>query len=470
LLNTGCENPSGTVAGSTFDFTGYFIDGPVKGLTYITSSGYSGTTSENGAFSYNTGETVRFSLGNIPLGVEVNGATIITPLEICQVSELTGNTTATNMVRLLLALDTKENPYGITLPDNLLENIPSDTDLTTLLALNNADFITDAETLIEAITETDIDSSDIPSSDDAADHFEVSQELIDSITNGDADDNVFVTVKVPSGKTGSVDIFYTIEDLPSGIYSYTAGYSRNINSTTETLSFSESMYKGNWNMTLSQQAESSHFQVNDILSFYNSDGFQKELPASYALTVNSENIFLQADLSTNGAEIDTIYNVSGYIEVPKTLPNALDLKTSTENGMISSLSIYIDITDPLNEVTYASISVSPDWEDSSLWTTSGEYYQVHYSTSLPAGFYMTSQIYLNHGDYSGSEPDYDIVKHKLFTGSLNSDVSDFNFESCSWGLNDNYSIQSSSLTKSLQKESETDEIIYSPAEGYRPGK
>ncbi|RAH17679.1 chromosome partitioning protein ParA, partial [Vibrio vulnificus] len=43
--------------------TGYFIDSPVTGLYYKTSSNLSGTT-HKGAFQYHPGDVVSFFLGN----------------------------------------------------------------------------------------------------------------------------------------------------------------------------------------------------------------------------------------------------------------------------------------------------------------------------------------------------------------------------------------------------------------------
>lgn len=62
--------------GSTYDSggttgtfaTGVFLDSPVEGLNYETSSGLSGTTNTDGTFSYKTGDSVTFKLHNITLG------------------------------------------------------------------------------------------------------------------------------------------------------------------------------------------------------------------------------------------------------------------------------------------------------------------------------------------------------------------------------------------------------------------
>jgi len=106
--------------------SGNFIDGPLGGLQFKTSSGANGTTDLNGKYTYNIGDTVEFFLGTQRLGDKVSAAAIVTPLTVCGATSLIDNTPAaqkaTNMIKLLLALDTKDNPYGLTLPANI--NIP----------------------------------------------------------------------------------------------------------------------------------------------------------------------------------------------------------------------------------------------------------------------------------------------------------------------------------------------------------
>jgi hypothetical protein len=58
----GCGGGSGSISPNT-QMTGVFLDGPVSGLGYETST-YHGTTGTGGAFSYQNGETVRFFVGD----------------------------------------------------------------------------------------------------------------------------------------------------------------------------------------------------------------------------------------------------------------------------------------------------------------------------------------------------------------------------------------------------------------------
>lgn len=91
---------------------GVFIDSPVAGIEYSTDS-YSGKTDEAGRFSFNDGETVQFSIGDIVLpGIKAES--------MVHVSDIFSGTTADqeviNLARLLLTLDTDNNPEnGITI-------------------------------------------------------------------------------------------------------------------------------------------------------------------------------------------------------------------------------------------------------------------------------------------------------------------------------------------------------------------
>ncbi|OSM00412.1 hypothetical protein MAIT1_00926 [Magnetofaba australis IT-1] len=104
--------------------TGYFVDSAVSGLTYATPSQGTSTTGSDGSFSYQSGETVTFSLGNLTLG-SATGASSITPLTLAGVTDA-GNTTALNMLRLLQTLDSDDNAdNGITITQTMRDQASS---------------------------------------------------------------------------------------------------------------------------------------------------------------------------------------------------------------------------------------------------------------------------------------------------------------------------------------------------------
>ena len=63
----GGDGGGGTPAAAP-TLTGTFVDAPVAGLPYATSSGLSGATNSQGQFSYRSGDTVQFSYGSTVLG------------------------------------------------------------------------------------------------------------------------------------------------------------------------------------------------------------------------------------------------------------------------------------------------------------------------------------------------------------------------------------------------------------------
>ncbi|MDF2154050.1 chromosome partitioning protein ParA [Vibrio sp. CAU 1672] len=99
---------------------GYFIDSPVTGLYYQTSSNLSGFT-QKGAFQYQPGDVISFFLGNDDQGY------LLTTLSSQEVLTPTMATTkpsrSINMTRLLLSLDsTPENRQEIILANKVLSD------------------------------------------------------------------------------------------------------------------------------------------------------------------------------------------------------------------------------------------------------------------------------------------------------------------------------------------------------------
>jgi hypothetical protein len=93
---------------------GRFLDSAVKGVQY-TSGSQSGVTDANGTFKYETGNSVRFFLGDVTLG-EVSGKSIITPVDLGITGKIT-DTTTINISRFLMTLDEDGNPNnGINIP------------------------------------------------------------------------------------------------------------------------------------------------------------------------------------------------------------------------------------------------------------------------------------------------------------------------------------------------------------------
>ena len=109
LLLAGCSSSGGDGGGGTTvaapTLTGTFVDAPVAGLSYATSSGLSGTTSGQvnnlGQFNYRPGDTVTFSYGQTIIGA-IPGVPQVTPWTVFGLSTPDpANPRWVNLARLL---------------------------------------------------------------------------------------------------------------------------------------------------------------------------------------------------------------------------------------------------------------------------------------------------------------------------------------------------------------------------------
>jgi hypothetical protein len=169
-LLIGCGSDSDTAV-NTVTETGYFIDAPVEGLTYKTTSGLTGTTDSQGRFQYLKGEKVHFSLGKLNFGeAEPTAEGLISPRELAQNEEL-----VTLMLRTLQALDIDNNPSnGITIPESVitaLENMGTDIEMSNFTQDSEIlDITTDLSELLDEDYDGEIDINDA----EANAHFEQS--------------------------------------------------------------------------------------------------------------------------------------------------------------------------------------------------------------------------------------------------------------------------------------------------------
>lgn len=98
------DSDSGSIGTSSGEKEGVFIDSPVEGLSYETPT-WEGRTNQNGAFTYNEGETVTFSIGGLELG-SAGGDEVLTPLDLVPESDPSDPPDAAiNISRLLQTLD-----------------------------------------------------------------------------------------------------------------------------------------------------------------------------------------------------------------------------------------------------------------------------------------------------------------------------------------------------------------------------
>ncbi len=78
------DNASTPPANNVGTQTGVLTDGIISGVTYITSSGATGVTNEKGEFKFNDDEKVKFFIGGVQLGDEIEAKERITPLDLVE--------------------------------------------------------------------------------------------------------------------------------------------------------------------------------------------------------------------------------------------------------------------------------------------------------------------------------------------------------------------------------------------------
>jgi len=108
-LTAACDGGSGGGSGdrASADRKGRFLDSAVHGLRYATST-QSGTTDVDGGFDYQSGESVRFWIGDIPLP-QVAAAPLMSPLDVFKTDD-PFDFAVVNLARLLQSLDADGDP------------------------------------------------------------------------------------------------------------------------------------------------------------------------------------------------------------------------------------------------------------------------------------------------------------------------------------------------------------------------
>ena len=175
LLLAGCFGGSSSSSKPRV-LTGTFIDSAVSGLDYQGTDTAASTTDDLGQFQYRQGETISFSIGELPLG-SANGAEVLTPLSITEGAASAADQRVTNKLILLQSLDADGNlNNGIQLTDAIRDEV-------SLQAAqidfdqSPSTFRTSLEPLLEALeaagafSDTDPRPRAVTSADAAVEHF-----------------------------------------------------------------------------------------------------------------------------------------------------------------------------------------------------------------------------------------------------------------------------------------------------------
>ena len=161
----GSPPPSGTPTPTPEVLTGVFVDSPVSGANYSTDT-QSGITNAAGEYDYVDGEMVTFSIGGVVLGTTMAGP-VVTPLMLVDGATDATDLRVTNIVRLLITLDSDGNP------DNGIEITAAAHDAATEMSLDfaSATFDAEAQALVDAVKGAGTQLVDAGS---AQDHFNTS--------------------------------------------------------------------------------------------------------------------------------------------------------------------------------------------------------------------------------------------------------------------------------------------------------
>ena len=109
ITTIGCSSGGGSVNPSTnTPLTGVFLDSPVDGLGYETDT-IQGVTGPGGVFSYHSGESIRFFIGDIELGT-TEAMPIITPIDCVEGAIDETDPMVTNMLIFLQSIDFDNDP------------------------------------------------------------------------------------------------------------------------------------------------------------------------------------------------------------------------------------------------------------------------------------------------------------------------------------------------------------------------
>ncbi len=184
LLFAGCNSSSTTTPEGSSAKVGYFIDAPVAGAHYKSTSGLEGKTDAYGRFRYREGDEVAFSLGKIDLGKaqpEADGK--ITPETLVAGDEVPSESQKEQivlMLQLLQALDSDDNATnGITISESVLSKL---TELTSQLKfddLNESALIT-LDNAHDLGLDEDFDGKLDIDCQRAKEHFEQSKEAFEN--------------------------------------------------------------------------------------------------------------------------------------------------------------------------------------------------------------------------------------------------------------------------------------------------
>jgi hypothetical protein len=262
----GSSNEDASSADTGSLLTGYFTDSAVEGLNYKTNT-QSGVTDVNGAFSYQAGESVVFSIGDFVLGESATAAPKMTPLDLIpdatlpttlnelsplmdsdnsHTSESIAFRTLNNMLTFLQALDSdKDASNGITVADGMAGILQSESIDFTVDVFDFRKIRPLKRIMVEAVKQDLISTGFIKKAGQALNHFYQVQQISNSFqliatlstdTDGDESPNSIRTYTYDVDGNQLMDSNDSNgDDNPDYTSTYT--YDANSNKLTNSLDF-----------------------------------------------------------------------------------------------------------------------------------------------------------------------------------------------------------------------------------------
>lgn len=344
LAFVGCNNATESNPQSTKN--GWFVDAPLAGLAYKTSSGITGVTNDKGMYEYYPGDTVTFLLGDAQLGNSVEAAAVVTPCSLTGTDSISNNSSeaeeALNMVKLFLALDTDGSDFGISLDKKLsTENLTTES-LSALL--ESSDFDADIKTFFGEETV-------VPSKEEATKHYNQVAGQIDGEEDLSHHEKLLPVVQkrfevypentllfacyFPEGinviiqnykeQNDSKKNFTSQDSYVNGNKEYVIGwnpYKTNVEDCDWCSMYNPSgcacLQEGNYSLSLVALQDESKISVGDLLCYYDGFSFQKEKLDTFPLTVNNDKkqiVYVDFTSSKHNTKIENVYKITGEISI-----------------------------------------------------------------------------------------------------------------------------------------------------------
>ncbi|MCO8060793.1 hypothetical protein [Acinetobacter lwoffii] len=152
------DNSSTPPASNIGTQTGVLTDAVISGVRYVTSSGATGFTNDDGEFNFNEGETVKFYIGDVQLGDEIEAKERVTPLDLAETENA-----RLNLLVFLQSLDGDDK-------DDKLQISTATTDALKNQSINFDQPYNDFKN--EAIVKTVIPEGKLVNEEDAKAHFQ----------------------------------------------------------------------------------------------------------------------------------------------------------------------------------------------------------------------------------------------------------------------------------------------------------